>query len=283
MSFKTLISTAALAARLQDPALAVVDCRFMLNDVGWGAREYQTAHVPGAVYADLDRDLSGAKNGRNGRHPLPDPAALTATFGRLGISDGVQVVAYDQNTGAYASRLWWLLRWLGHDAVAVLDGGFAKWTAEGRPTAVGEERRAPARFAAAMRPAMAVGAAEVDRARRDPDWRLLDARAPERYRGEQEPIDPVAGHIPGAVNYFHCNAVSAAGTLKKPEELRQEVAPLVNGTRTGQIVAYCGSGVTACHLLLALEHAGIDGKLYPGSWSEWIADPSRPVEKADAP
>lgn len=278
MPFTTLISTAALAARIDDPALAIVDCRFLLSDVGWGAREYEAAHIPGSVYADLDRDLSGKKTGRNGRHPLPDPAALETTLGRFGITSGIQVVAYDQDAGMYASRLWWMLRWLGHDAVAVLDGGFAKWTAEQRPTRGGIERRAPAAFAAARRDEMLADADRVAAIRTDPAWRLVDARAPERYRGEQETIDPVAGHIPGAINRPFASNMAADGMLKTPEALRTDYAAALGATATDRVVVYCGSGVTACHDLLALEHAGLRGaKLYPGSWSEWCADPARPV------
>src|SRR5438874_7111543 len=202
MAFTTLISTAALAQRLGDPAFAIVGCRSKLDDEAWGAREYKRSHRPGAVYADLNADLSGPKTGGNGRHPLPDPIALARMFGRLGIASGVQVVAYDQDNGMWASRLWWLLRWLGHDAAAVLDGGFAKWIAEGRPTESGETRREPREFAAAPHAEMVADVAEVAARAGARDWRLGDARAPERYRGEVEPIDRTPGHIPGAVNHF---------------------------------------------------------------------------------
>jgi thiosulfate/3-mercaptopyruvate sulfurtransferase len=282
MAFRTIISTDALAARLGDPSFAIVDCRFRLDDGSWGEREWAAQHVPGAVYAHLDRDLSGQKNGRNGRHPLPDPAALAATLGRLGIADGLQVVAYDQDTGIFASRLWWLLRWLGHDAVAVLDGGFTKWTAEGRATSAGVEQRGPREFTARPRPAMAVTAADVAAHIADEGWRLLDARAPERYRGESEPLDRVPGHIPGAANHFYRGNLAEDGTLRTPEELRARLGPPLGGVAPDHVVSYCDSGVTACHNLLALEHAGIQGaKLYPGSWSEWSSDPARPVETGD--
>jgi thiosulfate/3-mercaptopyruvate sulfurtransferase len=282
MAFRTLISTDALAARLDHPSFAIVDCRFRLDDVSWGEREWTAQHVPGAVYAHLDRDLSGEKSGRTGRHPLPDADVLAATLGRLGIADGIQVIAYDQDTGMFASRLWWLLRWLGHDAVAVLDGGFRKWTAEGRATSAGVEQRAAREFVPQQRPEMAVAAAHVAAHASNGSWRLLDARAPERYRGESEPLDRVPGHIPGASNHFYQWNLADDGTFRTPEELRAQFAPRLGGVDPGHVVSYCGSGVTACHNLLALEHAGMPGaKLYPGSWSEWSSDPARPVETAD--
>ena len=200
MAFSTLISTGVLASHLDDPV--IVDCRFKLDDEAWGAREYASLHIPGATYAHLDRDLSGPTTGTNGRHPLPDPQTLAATFSRLGIAGGVQVVAYDQDNGMYASRLWWLLRWLGHDAVAVLDGGLKKWIAEGRPTASGDEHRAPREFSGLPRADMAIDVRAVSSLAGKADWKLVDARAPERYRGEIEPLDKKPGHIPGAANHF---------------------------------------------------------------------------------
>src|ERR1043166_2722128 len=251
MAFRTLISTGALALHLPDvqsggpsPAsgFVIVDCRFKLDDVQWGEREYETAHVPGAVYAHLDRDLSGPKTGTNGRHPLPDPKTLSATFGRLGIASGVQVVAYDQNNGMFASRLWWLLRWLGHDAVAVLDGGFAKWTTERRETRAGREQSAAREFHASPRADMLVDANRVASLMHDSAWRLVDARAPERYRGEVEPLDRVPGHIPGAANHFFQTNVDN-GVFKTPEQLRESFAKTLAGTPPNHVVCYCGSGV----------------------------------------
>ncbi|MEO8337610.1 MAG: sulfurtransferase [bacterium] len=278
MTFTTLISAADFAERLPDPAfgIAVVDCRFMLDDVEWGGREYLKAHIPGAVYANLDRDLSGAKTGTNGRHPLPSPDALKGTFSTLGIADGVQVVAYDQDNGMYASRLWWLLRWMGHDAVAVLDGGFAEWTKAKLPTASGEEHRARREFVGAPRDELLVEADSVANS----EWRLVDARAPERYRGEVEPLDTVAGHIPGATNHFYKHNLDEAGLFLPPGELRGHLAAVVGDVPPAHVVSYCGSGVTGCHNVLALEHAGMHGaRLYAGSWSEWSSDPARPVAK----
>jgi thiosulfate/3-mercaptopyruvate sulfurtransferase len=277
---RTLISTEALSSHLHDRAYVIVDCRFDLADTASGERAYEAGHIPGAVYAHLDRDLSGVKTGVNGRHPLPDPAALASAFGRLGIASGIHVVAYDQDAGMYASRLWWLLRWLGHDAVEVLDGGFAKWIAERRETVAGRERQQERRFTGAPRPDMIVDANDVAQIARNPAWRLLDARAPERYRGDTEPIDKVPGHIPGAANHFFKENLSESGTFKPADDLRAAFRKSASDAPPDHIVCYCGSGVTACHDLLALEHAGLHGaKLYPGSWSEWSADPSRPVER----
>jgi thiosulfate/3-mercaptopyruvate sulfurtransferase len=280
MSFRTLISTSALALHLDDPAFAIVDCRYKLDDATWGEREHEAAHIPGAVYADLGRDLSGPKSGTNGRHPLPDPHALTHTFSRLGIASGVQVVAYDQENGIYASRLWWLLRWLGHDAAAVLDGGFAKWTAEGRATRSGIEPHNPRPFTGSPRADMSVGVDQVASLVGTSEWKLVDARAPERFRGDTEPIDRTPGHIPGATNHFFQWNLDEGGLFRTPEALRARVKESLGDIAADRLVCYCGSGVTACHNLLALEHAGLTGaKLYAGSWSEWSADPSRPVER----
>ena len=284
MAFNTLIPTDVLAARLADPLWVIVDCRFKLDDVAWGEREWKAGHIQGAAYAHLDRDLSGPKTGTNGRHPLPDAAVLARTFGRFGIASGRQVVAYDQDSGMFASRLWWLLRWLGHEAVAVLDGGFAKWVAEGRPISVDAEPRdvhSRAEFHAEPRRDMTIDIDDVSAHAREADWRLLDARAPERYRGEIEPMDPVAGHIPGATSYFFQRNIDERGTFRTPEDLRARFAPYIDGIVPEHIVCYCGSGVQASHNLLALEHAGVSGaKLYPGSWSQWVSDRSRPVETA---
>lgn len=277
MAFKTLISTAVLAAHVDDPV--IVDCRTKLDDPGWGAREHAASHIPGAVYADLNRDLSGPRTGANGRHPLPSSDALAQTFGRLGISSGVQVVAYDQDNGMFASRLWWMLRWLGHDAAAVLDGGFKKWVAEGRPVETGETQRPVRAFAGSPRADMAVDVNAVAAHLGAGGPRLVDARAPERYRGDTEPIDKVGGHIPGAKNHFYQWNLDEQGLFRSPEDLRARIKASTGGVPADQIVCYCGSGVTACHNLLAFEHAGLTGaKLYAGSWSEWSSDPKRPIE-----
>jgi thiosulfate/3-mercaptopyruvate sulfurtransferase len=283
VTFTTLIETEALAARLSDPGLVIVDCRFDLADTAQGERAYAEKHIPGAGYAHLDRDLSGTKTGRNGRHPLPDPYALARTFGSLGIGEGTQVIAYDQDAGMYASRLWWELRWLGHGAVAVLDGGFAKWIGEGRPTAAGVETRPARPFTPRPREDMVATLAEIDARRADNEWRLVDARAPERFRGEHETLDKAAGHIPGAVNHFFRTNLDDRGTFRSPDELRVRARETIGDVPPERIVCYCGSGVTACHNLLAMEHAGMHGaKLYAGSWSEWSSDASRPVSREDS-
>ena len=282
MTYTTLIDVDSLAAHLGDPAFAIIDCRYNPNDEAWGRAEYLAKHIPGAGFADMDHDLAGPQTGRNGRHPLPDPAALTRTLSRLGIASDTQMIAYDQGAGMYASRLWWLLRWMGHDAVAVLDGGFAKWLATGRPTSAGEERRTSREFTGLPRLEMSLDTDRVLKLSRNRDWRLLDARAPERYRGETEPIDKVAGHIPGATNHFFMRNLNEAGAFRSPEELRRLFRQALDEVEPAHVVCYCGSGVTACQNLLALEHAGLRGaKLYPGSWSEWSSDPARPIGCGD--
>ncbi len=279
MSFRALVPTGIAASHLDDPRWVVVDCRFELSDPTAGQRFYREAHIPGAVYADLDRHLSTPPTRGSGRHPLPHAAGLQATFSQWGIDRDVQVVAYDAGAGMFASRLWWLLRYLGHDDVAVLDGGLTRWVGEARPTRAGEETRAPARFSGAPRDSMCVSVDEVERRYRDPAYRLVDARAPERYRGEVEPLDPVAGHIPGAVNHFFQANLAPDGTFLSPEALRARLEPILEGRDPSRVISYCGSGVTACHTLLALEHADLPGaRLYAGSWSQWCADPKRPTE-----
>jgi len=279
--FTTLISTAELAERLDDPTLALFDIRHDLaSPESWGQNEYDKAHIPGAVFMHLDRDLSAAKNGHNGRHPLPTPEACAARFGRAGIDAGKQVVVYDQGSSSFAARLWWMLRWLGHDAVAVLDGGFAQWTREKRPVTADVTVPAPATFTVRrVTPTVAsVGvAASVSRH----TLLLVDARAPERFRGEVEPLDPVAGHIPGAVNRPASQNLTADGVFKSAAKLRTEFAALLGGRPHAEVVHHCGSGVTACVNILAMEIAGLPGtRLYPGSWSEWVSDRTRPVTKA---
>jgi len=277
VKYTTLISTEDLARHLDDPAFVIVDCRHNLADVDAGDRSYRAAHIPGAAFLHLDRDLSGAKTGRNGRHPLPEVAALAATFGRTGIDATKQVIAYDQNSGMWASRLWWLLCWLGHDAVAVLDGGFDRWTAEGRPRT---SELPPPRSTAfvPMRPGPAASADEIVRHLNDGSLFVLDARAPERFRGDLEPLDPVAGHIPGAHNRPYGENLTSQGTFKPAALLRSEFEALLGDTPPSAVVHHCGSGVTACHNVLAMSVAALRGsRLYPGSWSEWIADPARPV------
>lgn len=269
-TFSTLIDATALRSL----RAVVLDCRSDLNRPEAGAEAFAAGHVPGAFHAHLERDLSGTKTGRNGRHPLPDRAALATWAGSLGIAPGVQVVAYDDQGGPYAARAWWLLRWLGHGAVAVLDGGWAAWCAAGGAveTAIPAPPGGPA-YPIGAAPAMPTVDADAVLAGLG-RVRLLDARAGERFRGEVEPLDPVAGHVPGASHRFFKDNLQADGRFKPAERLRAEFA----AGGSAPVVHLCGSGVTACHNLLAMAHAGLDaGALYPGSWSEWCADPSRPV------
>jgi len=263
----------------------VVDCRFDLKDENWGRTEYRRGHVPGAVYAHLNDDLSGDRSGPQGRHPVPAPGVLAATLGRLGIGDGMQVVVYDQDAGMYASRLWWSLRYLGHDAVAVLDGGWARWAQLGLPAQDGDESRPPATFTPSPRSHLRVDLdAVLGTVRSEGGRRLLvDARTPERFEGREETIDKRAGHIPGAANHFYRMNLAPDGTMLPAAELKARFAALLGDRAPGDVVMYCGSGVTACHNLLAMEHAGLHGApLYPGSWSEWSDDATRPIETGPA-
>ncbi len=229
MTFTTLISPADLEARLLDPAWVIVDCRFELANTAAGEALYAAGHLPGAVYAHLDRDLSSPMTGTNGRHPLPDVAALAARLGQWGIGADTQVAAYDQDGGLYAARLWWLLRYLGHTAVAVLDGGWAQWRREERPTTLAVPTPTPAVFTPQVQPQMAVSAAEVEQLCREAAARVIDVRAPERFRGEVEPIDKVAGHIPGAVNFPIKQLLTPASTWLAPEELRAKLLARLGG------------------------------------------------------
>jgi len=281
--YSTLISTADLAARLDDPALVILDARHdLMQPETWGEAEYRAGHIPGARFVHVDHDLSAPKTGTNGRHPLPPPATAAATFGRLGIDAGKQVVAYDQGGGMFAARLWWMLRWLGHDAVALLDGGFAKWTRERRPVTTATPAARPTTFAIRHVGATA-SADDVLASLADHSLTLVDARTPERFRGETEPMDPVAGHIPGALNRPYAQNLTADGTWKSAAQLREEFGALLAATPPDKVVNHCGSGVTAGHNILAMEIAGLAGsRLYPGSWSEWVADPARPVARGES-
>jgi thiosulfate/3-mercaptopyruvate sulfurtransferase len=282
--YKTLIDPVTLAEHLDDPDWVVIDTRFDLTDPAKGEQQYLDGHIPGARYAHLDRDLSGDKTGSNGRHPLPTPDQMRTRFGALGISPSKQVVAYDADNGMYAARLWWMLRFMGHEAVAVLDGGLARWTREGHSVRGGEEPRRPAMFRGQPREGARLTVDEVAGGLRDPRRVLVDARAEGRYRGEGETLDKVAGHIPGAKNYFFQRNLTEDKTFKSPDELKKEWQTLLGSTPVTNVVMYCGSGVTACHNLLAMEHAGLPGaKIFPGSWSEWSADADRPVATGDEP
>lgn len=271
--YDTIIDCASLRRHLGDPAWAVVDCRYELGRPRAGELAYRQAHVPGARYAHLERDLSGPPLTDHGRHPLPSPAALTDLFGRLGVGPGVQVVVYDASGGTMAARLWWLLRYMAHAAAAVLDGGWPAWLEAGGPVEAGSVTPASSTFTGAPQPGWLV---TVDQVAAAP--LLVDARDPARYRGEHEPLDPVAGHIPGARNRYCGENLDERGRLRPPAALREAFAALLGGTPADAAVFYCGSGVTACHDLLALAHAGLGAaRLYAGSWSEWCRDPARPV------
>ena len=281
--YTTLIEPASLAPHLADDSWAVVDCRFDLTDPNKGEAEYLDAHIPGARYAHLDRDLSGEKTGSNGRHPLPSAEQMRSRFGALGIGPETQVVAYDADSGMYAARLWWMLRFMGHEAVAVLDGGFARWVREGQATRGGREVVRPATFVGAPREAWRIDAGTVLAHLADPHMLLVDARAEPRFRGDSEPLDKRAGHIPGARNFFFQQNLTEEKTFKRPSELAAAWKSVLGERPLDQVVMYCGSGVTACHNLLALEQAGLKGaRIFPGSWSEWSSDPARPVETGPA-
>ncbi len=274
--YTTLISCADLAAHLDDPSWAVVDCRFSLEDAARGRRDYLLAHIPGAVYAHLDEDLAAPViPGVTGRHPLPSVERLSAVFSRWGIAEATQVIAYDDwaaAPGGVAARLWWALRWLGHPAVAVLDGGWPRWQAEGRPTAPGLVIRPVAEFIPRPRPDLLVSPADVERMSRDASCRVVDSRGNDRYHGQNETIDPIAGHIPGALNLPYAANVGPDGLFLPPEVLRRRFEDALAGVDPARVAFYCGSGVTANHNVLAYLHAGLgEARLYPGSWSEWIA------------
>lgn len=277
MNRGTLVDDAELGAHLGDPGWRVFDCRHLLSDPDAGSRAYAAGHLPGAFFLHLDRDLSGPTNGRNGRHPVPDPLHLAATLERAGVSTTTQVVAYDDSGGMFASRLWWLLRWLGHDRVAVLDGGIDRWLANGRPLTSDSPRSSPGAMTVALRD-WVVTCGEVLADLPAGRFLLLDARSPDRFRGENETLDRVGGHIPGARNRFFRDNLDANGCFRPAAELRREFQALLAGRSPQEVVMSCGSGVTACHNLLAMEIAGLPGaRLYAGSWSEWSSDPARPV------
>lgn len=279
MAYENLISAQELQQHVSNQNWVVVDCRFSLADTERGRRDYLRDHVPGAVYAHLDKDLSGSIiPGQTGRHPLPLINDFCRTLSAWGISNESQVVVYDDAGGAIAARLWWMMRWLGHDSVALLDGGWPLWVAEGHTVCSGDEKRGQAVFTPQPRPELAVSISAVDQIRTDPSFKLVDVREAERYRGEVEPIDPVAGHIPGAVSFPYKDNLDSTGRFLPPDELQERYSTTLGDTTPDRMVFYCGSGVTAAHSILAMSRAGLGvGKLYPGSWSEWITDPERPV------
>ena len=271
--FTTLIEGEVLEQNLGLDGWVVVDCRFSLADTEAGRQAYEKGHIPGAVYAHLDDDLCGPPITDHGRHPLPTPEAMAAKFGRMGIDGTTQVVVYDDANGAIASRLWWMLRYMGHESTAVLNGGWQVWQEARFPVRSGVELNEPVRFAGAAREGWLVTLNDLGGLAL-----LVDSRAPERYRGEIEPIDIRAGHVPGAVNYFYQLNWDENGRYLPPDLLRVQLEQMLGNTAVEEAAFYCGSGVTACANLLALAYAGLgDGRLYVGSWSEWCRDPSRPA------
>jgi len=270
---KNLIAASELYVRIGAPDLVVVDTRCSLQDISYGARAYRAGHLPGAVFLDIDRDLSGPKGVHGGRHPLPEVTTLVAKLSAAGIGNRSQVVAYDDAGGMFAGRLWWLLKYLGHDAL-LLDGGLPAWLEAGDPVSTELPKPIPGSFTPRLRPELLVTMAEVRRALDDPDTVLIDARSPERYRGELEPLDPKAGHIPGARNYPFADNLEG-GKFKDAAALRRRFAGLVGAKR---LIAYCGSGVSSAHNIIALDEIGVSGvQLYAGSWSDWVSFEDNPI------
>ncbi|HXH01973.1 MAG TPA: sulfurtransferase [Candidatus Competibacteraceae bacterium] len=282
-AYQTLIAVEDLSPRLSDPDWVVVDCRFNLMDTEAGRRAYAEGHIPGAVYAHLDEDLSGPRGPYTGRHPLPDPSMLARRLGGWGIAQNSQVVAYDDSGGMFAARLWWLLRWLGHRAVAVLDGGLGEWRRRGLPLSKEMPAPQPRTFPLDHVDTLAwVDSAYVLENLKLGRDLVLDARAAPRYRGEMEPIDPVAGHVPGALNLPQDGNLGADGRFLPADALRRRFQEVLGQRAPETVLHMCGSGVTACHNLLAMEVAGLSGsRLYAGSWSEWIRDPQRPIARGE--
>lgn len=280
--YTTLIEASALAAHIDDPKWVIVDCRHDLVNLAAGRAAYDAGHIPHAAFVDIETQLSGAKRGADGafrgRHPLPEKDAFVALLRELGVDDDSQVVAYDAHGGMFAARLWWMLRWIGHEAVAVLDGGVPAWQAAGQPLVMEASPPRPrGRIALHDTLVTTVDVNDVLHNVEHGGRTIVDARAPDRFRGENETIDPVGGHIPGAKNRFFKDNLQADGRFKAPEQLRAELGEVVGDPEDA--IMQCGSGVTACHNLLALEVAGMRGaSLYPGSWSEWSADPARAVK-----
>lgn len=275
--YTTLIECSSLLKNLSCPDYLVLDCRFNLSDPLWSQKAYQQGHIPTAHYFDLDHDLSSPITPLSGRHPLPDPIKLAKRLTDVGLSTEHQVVVYDEGNGMMASRAWWLLHWMGHEAVAVLNGGLAAWQSIDAPitTDLPTPKAAPP-WTPSLEPS--VISTEQLWPTANPAWQLIDARAAERFRGEVEPLDPIAGHIPNALNRPLTDNLQADGRFKNPEQLKADWLTILNGKLAENVVHMCGSGVSACHNILAMEVAGLTGsKLYAGSWSEWIRDPQRPV------
>jgi thiosulfate/3-mercaptopyruvate sulfurtransferase len=284
LPYTTVVDADTLRPNVGNPAWRIIDCRHDLLRPDAGRQAYADGHIAGAVFAHLDRDLSGPKTPHSGRHPLPDPSKLVECFQRWGIDRDSQIVAYDASGGQVAGRLWWLARWLGHDKVALLDGGWQAAVEAALPIEKREPSVTRGRFERTPPREQPVELEAVQAARIDSDWLIIDARAADRYAGQNETIDPVAGHIPGAVNRFWQLNLQTDGRFKPAEQLRSEFAALLGGRAPANVVVQCGSGVTACHHLLAMQRAGIAGaRLYPGSWSQWITDATRPIAVGSNP
>ncbi len=278
MSYNTLITAQALHQNINNPNWITIDCRFSLADSAAGHYAYRHGHIPNARYADLNKDLSSEIHSYTGRHPLPNYKVLAQKLGSWGISSDSQVVVYDDAAGAFAGRLWWLLRSLGHDNVAVLDGGIKHWQKLSLPITTKLPTVKPTIYRPYINPTLWLNAEQVTNELARKKIRLIDARTPERYKGEQEPIDPVAGHIPGAINRPLPLNIDAEGLFLSPDQLKSQFKQILGSINPEHTVHYCGSGVTACHNLLAMEYAGLTGsKLYAGSWSEWITNPNRAI------
>lgn len=284
MAYTTLIDVESLQRLLGAPSLAILDCRFDLGRPEAGRTAFLAAHIPGARFADLNTDLAGPVTPHSGRHPLPPPDLFADRLGSLNVGNDSQVVAYDESNGSFAARAWWMLRWLGHSGVAVLEGGFKAWVAAGGALQSGEPLPGTRHFTPQVDPTAVLSSEQVAAALKDSQPLLVDARAAERYAGAVEPIDAVAGHVPGAVNHPFTGNLAPDGRFLPSQELRRRWEQRLAGRSPEKLIAMCGSGVTACHNLLSLEVAGLSGaRLYAGSWSEWIRDPSRPVRVGSDP
>ena len=281
MKYLTVISSTELTSHLDDPDWVIVDCRFYLDDPEQGYREFLEGHIPGAVFANLNQDLSAPIiPGKTGRHPLPDVPKMVETISSWGIDRNTQVIIYDNEGGAYGARLWWILRWLGHMTAAVLDGGWNTWLVNNGQIEIKEETPKYKNFIPDIQPQYLVDAQYVNNIREDPDYKLLDSRSSERYFGQNESTDPVAGHIPGAISAPFMENLTEEGFFKSKYELQDRFRVLIGDHDSNSLVFYCGSGVTAAHNIISMVRAGYDmPKLYPGSWSEWITDPTRPIKK----
>jgi len=285
MTYTTLISTSDLNKNIANENWLIVDCRFNLMDAEKGPLMYEESHLPHAIYADLEKDLTGhVIEGTTGRHPLPELSDVSQLFSSWGIDDSVQVIAYDSLGGMIAARLWWMLRWLGHEKVAVLDGGWNKWIEERRPINQEVHEPAPKRFVAREQLHLLANAEDTAEAAQNDQKCLLDARSLDRYRGENETFDIKAGHIPNAISAPCMKNLANNGCFADQETLRNVYSSLLDGVESSDTIVYCGSGITAAHDVLAMLHAGLgDCKLYPGSWSHWITDPDRPIATGESP